>query len=1041
VERWIQYFASRRLLVNVILVVVLVLGWVQVSRAPRETFPNVTMPTLFVSGILPGASARDVETKITIPIQEVVEELDGLKSFETVVSDAVSRTEIELNNDFDDARVREAERDLRVLIDGIQDFPPEMEDDPTIQRLNPRLFPVVEIALAGPSDAIAEASKVLERRLRKLEQVSKVTVVGLPDPEIRILIDPDRARAHGVTLAEIADAVRRRNVSSTGGILESERDRRQVVLWSRFDRPEDVASTVIRFAPGGGALTIADVARIEVAREDTGLIAHTNGQPGLSIVVSKQEDADILVTVDTVVAEVAATPLPPGVTYTVTRDESFMARNRLQLMLNNGVVGAVLVAATLFVFLTPTAAIWTIAGIPTIFLVTIALFPLFGFSLNIVTLTGLFVVLGMVVDDAIVVTERIVARRQMGEPRRVAAVRGAAEMARPVLASAITTMLAFVPLWGLGGMPGKMTRSMPAVVILALAVSVIESFTILPAHMAHGSQGAPRPKPRFLVRLEEAYARGLRRGLRHRAKLVAGCFAALIAVFALLGPRMQVVLFPQDDAEALYMKLTLPVGTPIERTEAVAAEIERQLPALMGDDLIGALARIGHQDGQGFERTRGAAEHEAIVTALIRPLGRTHTASEWAEIFERELRVAPDARVIYEVEYIGPPVGRPVTLHVASNDDDVRRSIALDLSAWLAKQPELTNIDVDERPGAPQIELMPDYERLALRGLDPEAVGRTLAIAFQGMVASEHRDLDDTTDLRVMLDPSARRDLDALLELPVRSQRGDLVLLSDVVTPIEVPSVSSIYHRDGVRTATVTASFHNDSKHTPLSFAELVERDVLPRYAGVPGLAVTVGGEVVETRKTGGDLGLAALLAFAGITLVIALMLGSFLEAAFVVSIIPFAMGGVILTFFLHGKPLSMFAMMGAIGLAGVVVNSAIVMVDAVHRAAEAANTEAAREEVMIEAVVGRLRPIIATTLTTLGGVLPMAYGIGGHDAVVAPLSLALGWGLAIATGVTMFLVPALYTVATDLRRFDWGVLLRRERSAREGSAAEAAPR
>lgn len=1021
-ERLIRYFVERHLLVNVLVVVILVLGWLQASRSPRETFPNVTLPTLIVNAILPGASARDVETKVAIPIQDAIEELNGVKEFDTVISDGSAVSRVELYDDFDDARVREAERDLKILLDGTRGFPPEMEDDPVISRLNPKLMPVLQVALGGPTDAVIDAAHILERRLRKLDEVSKVELIGLADPEARILVDPVRSRAHGVTLLDVSRAVERRNVSSTGGLLESARDRRQVVLWSRFDDPRDVAGTVIRFEPGGGVLRVGDVARVEIGREDIGLIAHTNARPGISVVITKQEDADIVDAVDAARAATEEIALPKGVDRIFVRDESYMTRNRLQLMFANGLIGAVLVATILFVFLTPASAAWTLVGLPVIFAATLALFPVFGFSINMVTLTGLVVVLGMVVDDAVVVSERIVSRRQQGEERVLASVRGAAEMVRPVSAAAITTMLALVPLWGIGGMNGDMVAALPAVIIVALAVSVSESFIVLPAHLAMGGKRRDAPKRAFILRMEERYRILLQRSLQHRGWLVGGFALALLVIFAGIAPRMQIVLYPQEDSEAAYIKVSMPLGTPIEQTEAVAASIQRQLPPLMGDDLTAVIARVGHQEtGERLApgtAKRGSAENEAVVTAMIRPVGRDHSSAEWLEVFAKELTFPAEATVVFESEYMGPPVGKPVAVHVSSNDDDVRRPTARAVADWLRGIPGVTNVEIDERPGTPQIDLVLDYERLALRGLDPEDVAQTVQSAFHGQVASEHRDLEDTTDFRVMLEPAARRSLESLLDLPVRSHSGELVMLRDVVSPIEVPAVSRIYHRDGRRTATVFAQFAPGSEHTPLSFMARMEADLLPRYANRPGLEVYLGGEAVETRKATGDIGLAALLAFVGIGLVIVLMLGSFLEAAFVVSIIPFAIAAVILTFFLHRQPLSMFAMIGSVGLAGVVVNASIVMVDAVHRrlGAFGSGDPGERRDALIDAVVERLRPILVTTLTTLAGVLPMAYGIGGYDSVVAPMSLALGWGLALSTGVTLFLVPTLYTLASDLR-------------------------
>lgn len=1020
-ERLIRFFVERHLLVHVMVGVVVVLGYASALRAPRETFPNVTLPTLFVDATLPGASARDVETKLAIPLEEAIRDLDGVDTYRTVISDNVAITTIELYDDYGPEEVRQAEKDLRTLIDGITDFPPEMEDDPVINEFNPRKFPVIQIALAGPTDGIVAAARELEQRLERLDTISQASSIGLRDPEVRILVDPVRARELGVTLLDVVDAVQRRNVSATGGMLETDADRRQVVLWSRFEQPSDVGAAMLRFLPDGGAIRVRDVARVELTREDTGLLTHTNGAPGITVVATKRATADIVDTVDDVRAVVEATTLPEGVTATLVRDESFMTRNRLQIMTTNGAIGAVLVSVVLFLFLTPRTAIWVLVGIPVVFLGTLIAFQILGLSINMITLTGFVIVLGLVVDDAVVISEGIVTKRQQGMEAHEAATLGASELARPVVTAAITTMLAFLPMFALGGMAGKIMVYMPVVVILALAISLFEALFILPAHMSSGSSKTPAPKRAFVVRLEERYRALLDAALDHRRGLILGFVAALVVVFGGVLPRMGVQLFPQDDSQALFIKLETPLGTPLEQTEAIALEIERQLPPILGDDLAAVTARIGHQEAGGRgarERERGAAENQAVVTALFVNLGREHTSAEWIEVLERELVVPFGTEAVFEAEFFGPPIGMPVTVHVASNSDEARRATAQEVAARLAAIGGVSNVEIDERPGTPQIDLNLDHEKLALRGLSAEDVASTLRAAFHGLKASEHRALDETTDYRVLFDPSARRSLDALLETPVRSRSGALVRLRDVVNPLEMPAVSRIYHRNGVRTATVVAGFTPESDHTAVSMAAWMEKELLPDFAGVPGLDVSIGGEAVETRETTGELGAVAAGAVLAIGLAIALMLGSVLEALFVIAVIPFSVASVLLAFFLHGEPLSLFAMLGSIGLSGVVVNASIVMVDAVHRrVALLANGDAeVRRAAVLDAVVGRLRPIMVTTLTTLGGVLPTAYGIGGYDAIVSPMSLALGWGLFFATGVTLFLVPALYTLANDLR-------------------------
>ncbi|MDG2307881.1 MAG: efflux RND transporter permease subunit [Candidatus Binatia bacterium] len=1020
-ERLIRFFVQRHLLVHVITAVVVVVGYQTMASTPRETFPDVTMNQLIVNAVLPGASVQDVETKLTIPIEEAIDKIDGVKRHTTVITDQVSLTAVEFLDDIDKDGLDAVERDLRTELDAIRDFPPEMENDPVVLRFEAQKFPVVEIALSGPSVAVADTARMLERKLERLDEVSSVSPIGLEDSELRVLVDPVRARELGITLLDVVRAIEARNVSSTGGSLESQEERRQVVLWSRYGDPSEVGETILRFSPDSGAIRVRDVARLELGREDTGLLAHTNGRPGVSLIVRKQGNADVILAVDSVRELVNSTPLPAGVSAVLVKDESYWTRNRIDLIITNGLVGVFLITGALLLFLTPQVALWVMVGIPVVFMSVLMMFPVIGFSVNIVTLTGLVVVLGMVVDDAVVVAERIVAKRQEGLDAQEAATQGALEMARPVIASAITTMLAFAPLLAIGGMAGKMTHSMPFVVVLALLASLLESFLILPAHMSMGGGAKPTPKRAFVIRMEERYRRTLEATLHHRTWVIGAFVTGLIIVMVVLLPQLRVMIFPQDDAESVFVKVSTPLGTPIEQTEAITASIERQIPAIVGEDLNAITARIGHQEagGKGFDREQGSADNEAVVEVLLRRGSMQNTPAEWMEILEASLVVADDVTLLFEPAQTGPVMGAPLTIHVAGNDDALRRSTALEISERLTGVDGVVNIDIDERPGTPQVELNLNYEKLALLGLSPQDVATTLKGAFHGIPASEHRDLDETTEFRVLLDPGARGSLGSLLELPIRSRSGALVRIRDVVRPVETASVSRIYHRDGIRVATVSAHFAVGSGHTALSMADRLDVELLPLYAGKKGIEVYQGGEAEESRKTTADVGTVALMAFGGITVVIALMLGSFLEAFFVIAIIPFSFATVVLTFFIHQTAFSLFAMMGAVGLAGVVVNSSIVMVDAIHRRlADIPPSERhLHESDMIDAVVGRLRPIIVTSITTLGGVLPMAYGVGGYDMVVAPMSLALGWGLAFSTVVTLFLVPVLYSVASDLRR------------------------
>ncbi|MEM8499355.1 MAG: efflux RND transporter permease subunit [Pseudomonadota bacterium] len=1014
----VAFFIERHLLVNIIAFAMVGLGLLATSNLKREFLPLFDTPIIWLTARLPGASAQDIETKVTIPIQEALEEVEGIDDYYTVISDNTSFTTVELYEDFESPQLIEAEKEIRDAIDAITDFPPEMDEEPGIVRLNPGRDVVIELSLQGSMKALADIAETLEERIEAQDTISKVDIVGLQDPEVRILVDPVKAIAHDVSLDSIVAAIDRRNVSSTGGFIENADEQRQVVMWSRFDRPEQVADTILKTSATGGVLRIRDVARVEATREDANLIVRNDGERGLTLAVRKRAQADIIDATNDVKSVVENAEILDGVQYKLVKDESYIVSNRLSLMANNGLMGFMLVTAILIYFVRLQPAIWIMIGIPIVFLGALALFGQTGMSLNMMSLGGFVIVLGMVVDDAVVVSERIAFKQAQGLDSKAAAIDGTLEMMPAVVAATLTTMLAFSPMLAIGGIPGKIAWQMPAVVVLALLVSVFESFFVLPAHMSSVKAGSQLEKRKLLKVLEHHYAVVLGWALQHRLIIILTSISLFLVIMFFIRPMLSFILFPQDDADRLYVKLSAPMGTPLEQTEAMVVGIERQIMSITQDDIELVSSRIGHQNDKQADKNRGEASNEALMILQFEQSDRRYSNAEWIQVIHKNLVLPESIRAVYLSDYFGPPTDQPVTLHVLSNEDSVRRSVAMEVANYLRSVPGVIEIDIDERPGTPQIDLELDYEKLALRGLDAAAVGRALSIAFYGVEASEHRTLDDVTKLRVQFDAAGRADVSSILDVPIRASDGRNIPLRDVVTAVERPALTRIYHRNGYRSSTVRASFTPESGLTALPFSQRMQRELLTRYENTPGLILEIDGEAVSTQDTAGGLGKAALIAVSGIALVVWLMLGSIIEALFILIVIPFAVAGVIFTFFVHGMDLSMFAVLGSIGLAGVVVNGAIVMIDAVHRRLNANNVKRGDDEedaIIIETVVERLRPILVTTLTTLGGVLPTAYGLGGYDPMISPMSMAIGWGLVFSTFVTLFVVPVLYSFARDV--------------------------
>ncbi|MGI9294393.1 MAG: efflux RND transporter permease subunit, partial [Pseudomonadales bacterium] len=662
-EAIIRFFVDRHLLVNVFAAALVVLGLIAASNLQREFIPSFDAPIIWVTATLPGASARDVETKVTIPLEKAIEEVEGVDDFHTIVADNSSFTTIELYDDYNSEEIAEAERDIRNAIEAITDFPEEMDDEPVVKHLNPARDVVVEVALTGPPEQLITAAEDLEERVERLDTVSNVDLVGLQDPEVRVLVDPAQALAHGVTLVDIIAAIEKRNVSSTGGNLKSASNQRQIVMWSRYEKPQDVGDTIVKFSSAGGALRVRDIARIEQGHADTDLLVHNHGERGITLLVNKRETADIIGAVEDVRAIVASAALPDGVSYQLVHDESFIISNRLSLMATNGIIGAGLVAVVLLFFVRLQPAIWILVGIPVVFLGALAVFGRFDMSLNLMSLTAFIIVLGMVVDDAVVVSERIVFKQAQGLSRRDAAVAGTLEMMRPVTAATLTTILAFAPLIALGGLPGKITWQIPAVVVMALLVSVVESLFVLPAHMSTVSGNARIDKREFVKRLERGYRLALKWVLHHRGIVALTALLAFLFIMLVIRPAVPFILFPQDDADRLFVKISTPAGTALEQTEAIVVNIERQIMNITAADLDAVSARIGHQNITSLEKNIGEASNEAVLIVQFKRAGRRYTNAEWIQLIHSQLNLPVEVTAVYQSDYFGPPTDQPVTVH------------------------------------------------------------------------------------------------------------------------------------------------------------------------------------------------------------------------------------------------------------------------------------------------------------------------------------------------------------------------------------------
>jgi multidrug efflux pump subunit AcrB len=776
-----------------------------------------------------------------------------------------------------------------------------------------------------------------------------------------------------------------------------------------------VSDVIVRSTFEGPAIKVRDLAVISDEFEDERVLTRINGKPSISFLVYLSENADVIRTCDAV-KELVSREMenaPEGVVVLYAGDASRIVGNSFNVVLSNGLIGLALVIIILPVFLSLRTAFWVAMGIPVAMLGTIFLLPLFGVYLDTITLTGMILVIGIIVDDAIIIAENISRRREGGAAPLEAAVEGISEVFRPVLTTVLTTFLVFAPMFFMPGVFGKFIVVIPLAISLALFISLVEAMVALPAHLIPGlaKHTVQSARHAWFEKLRGRYRLILLRVLRFRYVLVPLFIVVLAASIWYAGNFMKFILFPSEMADSFYVVIELPTGTTLQATSDKVKEIEALVAALPEDELASFKARIGKNVLIDAE-----SENYAVMAVNLTPYAeRSRNADQIVE----ELREKTDElegfeSIVFSIETGGPPVGKPVNIAVIGSDDLMRTQLADSVEAYLSAIAGVKDITRDDKAGKDQVEIKIDYDRLSRLGLTVADVAQNVRIAYDGEIVTSVRYGEEDVDFRVMIEERARKQLGYLNELPIPNRQGRLIPLRRVATLEAGPGPADYRHNDGERTITIEADVDQEMI-TPLE----VTQGVFAHFdldKDWPGMQFLLGGELIETEESMAGLFRTLVIAIIGVYFLLVLLFNSLTQPFLVMMAIPFGITGVIIAFAFHGEPFSFVAIMGIIGLCGVVVNDSLVLVNHLNEL-KRKKESAGLLEVVAEGTGNRLRAIILTTLTTVAALLPLAYGWGWTATFMAPMALALGWGLVFATPLTLVLVPCLYVVGQDLQR------------------------
>lgn len=1015
-----RFFISRPRAANLVLILIILAGVATAMTIRRQGYPPVNMDIVKITTEYPGAGPKDVEVNVTEPIEEELQEVEDVEKIESISMENFSIVLVYVDPDASEAaRVR---MDIRNAVDRVTDLPKQVKKKPGMEEIRSTNAPIIEIALSGdvPEKTLRKYAKSLETKLKAARGLGRIEKIGYRKREIHINADPKALNDIYVSLGEIMESIQARNVREPGGTLESYPAQKEIVTFSEYGDPLEVANDIIRSSFAGPQLSINQVAEVVEGFEDYSIIPRANGKRCVSLIIRSQENADVITlseNVESIVNEFKK-HLPAGVTITLVNDMSDYVKSLLRIVRNNGLIGFAFVFLLLMLFLDIRTSFWTALGIPISICGAFVLFPLFGITINYLSLMAMVLVLGILVDDAIVFAESIYRHKEMGMADEEAAIAGVKQVLLPVAASVLTTMFAFAPMLFMTGMIGKFVISIPIVVILMLGFSLMESVFFLPAHIVHCCVEVKETvRKRWMEAFRSWYRKVLTWCLAHRIKvfIVYGIFAVSIVVASSFW--LKFILMEYEDPDIFHVVAEAPFGTPLEQTAELAGDLEDVVHEVIPDDLIKSVStRIGNHDTDIYGITRGNYEHYILLTVYLKMAeDRDEKAEPFLEAIGEKLKTLKGFGKAYVTPFDdGPPVGKPVTVIYTTTDDELRDRFERDTIDFLKSIEGIYGIESDNIKGKDELRLIVDQKMMARLGLTARDVARTVRAAFDGEVVTSIRRDGEEIDFRVQLKGGKQFLVDDILNLRIGNDEGHLVPLNSFARFEETAGPAVISHHNSQRSVTITAEV--DTKIVTSGEAnEMVRDHFAPLAAKNAGFIMELGGEEKKTAESMNSLYLALAVALVAIYFLLVLAFDSFGQPFLIMAVIPFAIIGVFLTFMLHGLPLSFIAMIGIVGLVGVVVNDSIVMVSTLNH--QRVGSEELTGGMIIEAAVSRLRPVVLTTMTTCAGLLPTAYGIGGDLPFLRPMVLAVAWGLVFSTVVTLLLIPLVYSVVMRMEK------------------------
>lgn len=1016
-EKITAFFLRNHKLTIMLTFFVVIGGIMGMSSLNSESFPAVNMATAIVETDYPGAAPNDIETKITKPIEDKIRTVTGLKDVRSVSQSGKSKIIIRV--EMDDYDVDEVMTDIEKAINEVNELPNDLLDEPKFTEVKSEEFPAIEIAVVGDNtdrrrDLIAD---LLKEDLEDNRKIKDVIFSGFRKREFLIELDREKMIRHHIGINEVLSQISQRNVDVPGGDLIEGDSKKLVRIQAKIATAEELENLLVRSNFSGRKIFLKDIAVVKDTEEKPRFLSRYNGKEATLLIVNKKAGADTLELVEEVQKTISRyqSTYKDDVQIAIYNNEAEKVKNRLEILSSNALGGLVLVIVFLLIFLPGKIGIMASFSLPLAVMATFGIMPAFGMNLDAITILALVIALGMLVDNSVVLAENFARLKKEGKESHEAAILSVRQLALPITATAMTTIGAFLPMLVTRGVMGEFIKYIPIVVTIALIISLIESFFLLPLRLTLiGDSVKKTPENKksdwfepLVLRFEALMSR-----LIKRRYWVATLFGGIIfgSVF-MMGVANQFILFPAEQTEVYLARFTTPTGTTLEKTSLLGEKLTYKVKEALGSDIKNVVAKIGSSLENPNDPIGKDGDNTGILIIHVTDQAKFDLDYRDALKKLRKIKMEEFSELSFQERINGPPVGTAIAATFRSNNaKNLDEALAL-VIADLNQIEGIFDLKIDDVIGDNEIYLDVDYNKADQLGLSAERIGNAVRTALSGSVVSDVTLENKDVDLRVKMLGRDRKNMDDLKSLRIMDQRGNLIPLSTVARFRETKGSPQVKRFDFKRAKTINANVNEELLTSAEGNAALRKsfNAIAEQY---PDISLVFGGQEESTKESMESLGKAMILALIAIFCLMVFVFSSYLKPLIIMSTIPLGLVGFSIAFFLHSRPISFLAMIGVVGLAGIIVNSGIVLISFIESMKKEGKLPL--EAVLAKASSMRLRAVVVTSLTTVSGLFPTAYGIGGSDAILVPMTLAMAWGLTSGTILTLLWIPSAYAILED---------------------------